>query len=62
VPSLRSVAELKENVASFTTEILVDLWQELRDKGLVPTDVPVSGIDEWSRGPRSRLVRVIHPV
>jgi D-threo-aldose 1-dehydrogenase len=45
----RSVVELKENVASFTTEIPVDLWQELRDQGLVPAHVPLPGIDESSR-------------
>jgi hypothetical protein len=41
--------ELKENVDSFTTEIPVDLWQELRDQGLVPADVPLPGSDESSR-------------
>ena len=45
----RSVVELEENVASFTTDIPVDLWQELGDQGLVPADVPLPGIDESSR-------------
>ena len=45
----RSVVELKENLASFTTEIPADLWRELRSEGLVPAHVPLPGIDEAGR-------------
>ncbi|MGP3770113.1 aldo/keto reductase [Streptomyces sp. SDT5-1] len=42
----RSAAEVRDTVAQFTADVPAAFWQEARDRGLLPADVPVPSEQE----------------